>query len=72
LTEEVDTLNLKGSKSSTGGKGKGKGGPIAEFIFGVILIWLALPAIWMNERRDVRFFKLAIKGQRAVRPADCN
>ena len=32
--------------------------PFFDFIIGVILIIAAFPCIWMNERREVRFFKL--------------
>ena len=35
----------------------------AQFIFGVILIWLALPMVWMNERKQVKMFKIVQKGR---------
>jgi hypothetical protein len=30
----------------------------AEALGGVILIWLAIPMVWMNERKDVKMYKV--------------
>ena len=30
----------------------------AEFIIGLVLIWIALPMVWMNERKQVRIYDL--------------
>ena len=67
-----DELNLRGSRSSRSSGKSGDSGPVGEFITGVILIWIALPMVWMNERRDVRFYKLIKTALRAVRPVDAN
>ena len=71
-TATKDELNLRGSRSSSRSGKSGDSGPVGEFITGVILIWIALPMVWMNERRDVRFYKLIRTAQRAVRPIDAN
>ena len=39
------TLTVATDSSSSGGS------IIGEFILGVILIWIALPMVWMNERK---------------------
>lgn len=39
---------------------------------GVVLIFIALPMIWMNERKDVKIYKTITKGREAVVEADCN
>ena len=68
-------LDLRGSRSSSyrssysggGGKGKSEGG---GFFVGCFLIGIALPLIWMNERRDVKTFQVIQKARKAVRRAD--
>ena len=56
IIDDENLVNLRrggGSYRSSGGsssgksKSKGEGG---AFILGVVLIWLAIPATWMNER----------------------
>jgi hypothetical protein len=54
------------------GSGKGGGSVIAGFIVGCILIGIAIPLVWMNERRDVHTYNVIQKARRAVRKADCN
>ena len=45
--------------------------PFVEFIFGLILICFALPMVWMNERRQVKFYSLIQKaGDNVVRNVD--
>lgn len=53
-----------GSSSSSGGK---KGG---EFFGGIILIAFALPMIWMNERKDVKYYQVIMAGKDAVKNVD--
>ena len=33
-------------------------GPLIAFFFGIFLITAAFPIIWMNERRQVRMYKV--------------
>ena len=46
------------TKPSGKSKSNGKSSPFGEFIFGIILICLALPMVWMNERRQVKIYKV--------------
>ena len=39
---------------------------------GVCLIFFALPMIWMNERKDVKMYKVITQGREAVVEADPN
>ena len=39
-------------------------------IVGIFLIWCALPMIWMNERKDVKIYKVIQAGQKAYVEAD--
>ena len=39
------------------------GGAIFEFLLGICMITAAFPTIWMNERRQVRFYKLTAKAE---------
>ena len=52
--DDPEVLDLRGSRSSyrsSGGK-KHEGG----FIVGIIIIWIGIPMVWMNERRDVKTY----------------
>lgn len=60
------------SSRTTTGKSKGKGGPFGEFILGCFLIGFALPMVWMNERRDVKTYKVIAKGKEVAQEIDCN
>lgn len=42
------------------------GGAIAEFLIGICMIAAAFSMVWMNERRQVRMYKLISKAE-----ADC-
>jgi hypothetical protein len=68
----------RSSRSSTGVgssgvrvKGQKKGMGFGEALLGIILIWCAIPMIWMNERKDVKMHKVITKGREAVVEADC-
>jgi len=54
--DDPEILDLKGGRSyssrSSGGKNNEGGG----FIGGIILIWIGIPLVWMNERRDVKTY----------------
>ena len=39
---------------------------------GVCMIFFALPMIWMNERKDVKMYKVITQGREAVVEADPN
>jgi hypothetical protein len=56
--DDTDSLAQKSSwsfgKSKSHSSGKNKEG--GEFFTGVILIGLALPAVWMNERKLVKIY----------------
>lgn len=39
------------------------GGPIFEFLLGIMMITAAFPIIWMNERRQVRMYKVIAKAE---------
>jgi len=77
------SVSLKGRSSSrttsTGSGGSSvrvrgnnkKGWGFSEALFGIVLIWTAIPMIWMNERKDVKMYKVITKGRRAVVEADC-
>ena len=61
---------MASSGSSNTGKSatkKTKGGGIfGEFILGLILIGFALPMVWMNERKQVKIYKVLDKGREQV------
>ena len=38
-----------------------------NFIIGCIMIWIALPMVWMNERKQVKIDKLINNGREAVK-----
>lgn len=44
-------------------KANSGGGAIFEFLLGICMITAAFPTIWMNERRQVRFYKLTSKAE---------
>jgi hypothetical protein len=64
-------LELRG-RSSSGSRRSGTGSTTVtkrekeggEFITGWILIWLALPMVWMNERKNVKIFKTIVAGEK--------
>ena len=39
------------------------GHSIMEFLLGILLITAAFPLVWMNERRQVRIWKLISKAE---------
>ena len=63
--DDPETLDLRGgsSRGKSGKKGNG-------FIGGIILIWIGIPLVWMNERRDVKTYEMIQKARKAVRRAD--
>jgi len=50
-----------------GGKKKKKGakelGAFGGFILGCLLIWFALPLVWMNERKNIKVWNVIVKGR---------
>ena len=73
-------LNLRG-RASNGGfstivrrsrRSEPEGAGFEEMIAGIFLIWCALPMIWMNERKDVKIYKVILDGQKAYIEADPN
>jgi len=58
--DDPEILDLRGSRSSSyrsyrsssGGKDSEGGG----FFVGIIMIWIGIPLVWMNERRDVKTY----------------
>lgn len=58
--ESVTSLRRGGSSS---GKSGGKGGKIGAFGAGILLIGLALPMVWFNEKNQVKIFALIKKGR---------
>ena len=56
----------KTSSGSSSGSKKKEGWGFAEAGFGVVLIFIALPMIWMNERKDVKIYKVITKGRENV------
>ena len=59
--ESVTSLRRGGSSSS--GKSGGSGGKIGAFGAGILLIGLALPMVWFNEKNQVKIFALVKKGR---------
>jgi hypothetical protein len=55
-----------GSGYSNGQKDKDSS-PIGKFITGVILICFALPIVWMNERKQVKIYKIIMKAREACK-----
>ena len=41
---------------------------MGEFIVGLFLIGFALPMVWMNERKQVKIFKVIEKARKACIP----
>lgn len=73
-------LELRG-RSSSSSRSSRSGGSVTtsrqkkeggEFFVGLIFIWLALPMVWMNERKNVKIYQVIQAGQEAVIPADAN
>ena len=55
IIDDENLVNLRRSSSSgssgSGGKGKSRGSAEGGgFVLGLVLIWVAIPATWMNER----------------------
>ena len=50
------------------GSGKSEDSPFATFIVGCVLIGLALPMVWMNERKQVKIYKLIEKARKSCIP----
>jgi hypothetical protein len=59
--ESVTSLRRGGSSS---GKSGGGGGKIGLFGLGCILIGLALPMVWFNEKHQVKIYALIKKGRK--------
>lgn len=49
----MKSKGLSWSSFTTNKNGK-ENNPLAEFLFGIIFIIIAIPTIWMNERRQVK------------------
>lgn len=62
----------KPSSSSSSGKKKKGGWGFEEAGVGVCLIFIALPMIWMNERKDVKIYKVITRGRDEVIEASCD
>jgi hypothetical protein len=67
--------NTTPKSNSSGGKTvvsspQKKGWGFAEAFGGIILIWLAIPMVWMNERKDVKMDKVINQGREAAVKAD--
>jgi len=43
-----------------------KSSPFGEFFLGLVLICCALPMVWMNERKQVKMFKIVQKARESV------
>ena len=56
--------------SRTSTKGSGKSNPFMEFIAGCFMIGFALPMVWMNERRDVKTYKVIQAARDNVREVE--
>ena len=63
------TPSSSSSSSSSSGK-KDKESPFASFALGVVLICFALPMVWMNERKDVKIYKVVGKAREAYKESD--
>jgi len=50
-------MSFTSSTTRRGSNNKG-GGAFGGFIAGVLMICIALPMVWMNERREVHQYKL--------------
>jgi hypothetical protein len=48
------------------GSGKKEESPFGEFVAGVVLICVALPMVWMNERKQVKTYKTIERGRKDV------
>jgi hypothetical protein len=57
-----------GSFSRGSSSGKDKESPFGAFIIGCILIGFALPMVWMNERKQVKIYKLIEKARTSCIP----
>jgi hypothetical protein len=70
LKPSMKGLTKKLFKTAVYGKDSNKeeDNPIGDFIFGCILIGFAIPMVWMNERKQVKIFKLIEKARKACIP----
>lgn len=66
------TKSVTRSNSSTVRVKEKKGWGFSEALGGIILIWLAIPMVWMNERKDVKMYNVIVKGREAVVKIDCD
>jgi len=57
-------LKPGGGVRSGGTSGGKKDNPFATFIVGCFLIGFALPMVWMNERKQVKIFKLIARARK--------
>lgn len=58
------------AKFKSSDKDHSKGGAFFDFTIGIILIGLAIPMIWMNERKQVVIYKLIEKAKESVKTVD--
>ena len=56
------------SRSGSGSSDKNDDMSFGMFILGCFLIGLALPMVWMNERKQVKIFKLIEKARKSAIP----
>jgi len=67
-----DVISLRGrssggSRARGGSSSRSKDNEGGEFFAGVILIVFALPMVWMNERKDVKYYEVIMAGKKAVK-----
>lgn len=56
-----------GTGTTTVSRERKEGG---EFFAGLVCIWIALPMVWMNERKNVKIYQTILKGEEALIEAD--
>ena len=61
-----------GTTGYSNGKKNEKAGPFAKFVLGVILICTALPMVWMNERRQVKIYKVITKARESCKESSAD
>jgi hypothetical protein len=57
-TARSSSSNRSSTPNSSGSSQQKEGWGFAEAGFGVVMIFFALPMIWMNERKDVKIYKV--------------
>jgi hypothetical protein len=56
-----------GSRATNGSSSRNKEGwGIGEAILGFFMIIFAIPMVWMNERKDVKYREVILAGKEAI------